>query len=122
MEGFKSYCNTFEEAAKIALQIESPSRSAHYFSSFSDSSYQSERPVLMEIGNLGHIAEMSEGARTLLQNDLRNNACIVCRRKGGRPRKRSTEIVNNVQACPVDEKVFDKKGSILRASEKNNCT
>lgn len=90
----KSAVTTFEDAAKIALRVDSAIWGNKMQGSGSASS--AETPTPMEIGNL----ERRRGSDTQRQEDMRNNACFKCHKAGCRPWKHAQKqpVANNVTA------------------------
>lgn len=87
VEVLKSQCSTFEEAAKIALRVDS----ALWSTSFPQESFRrgtygsnSQQPLPMEIGNMQK-NDLTEEQKRQRATDLKNNACVVCHKKKCRP-------------------------------------
>ena len=101
LEVMKSTVNTFEDASKIALRVDSALNTftKHPISGSS----AAEGPTPMEIGNLEHRHDRrcGESQRT---KDIRLNACFTCHKVGCRPWKHKTveASVSNVELHMAD--------------------
>lgn len=89
LEVMKSGKTTFEEAARIALNVDSALCGVGMFSGQSQTGFRipsSDGPVPMDIGNI----ERSRGSRTSGRK-RRNNKCWVCKKEGCRSWKHSED-------------------------------
>lgn len=101
VEVLKSGVSTFDEAASVALRIDSALWTASK-SMGGSSNGQMNGPVPMEIGNF----EKTSTRNDQRQEDLDRNSCFTCHRVGCRPwkhkdRKERKMDVNNVGAQNV---------------------
>lgn len=85
VEVLKSQCSTFDEAANIALRIDSALWSTSVSQvNFSRRDTDTSGPVPMEIGNVQR-SRLTEEQRRQRATDLKNNACTRCHTKKCRP-------------------------------------
>ena len=88
MEVRKARPHIFEEAAKIALDVDGAFYGAGFFSigGFGYNSGFQSGPVPMEIGNVQRQYNGTAMSAERMR-DLKNNACFVCHKPGCRPWK-----------------------------------
>lgn len=101
LELLKTQATGFEDAAKIALHVDSALWSSHsYKSTFGSDGVSNDT---MEIGNVQQRTPLSEGQKRQRALDLKNNACVVCHTKNCRPWKYATKRrMNNVERVGAD--------------------
>lgn len=96
----KSQIETFEEASRIALNVDSVLRHAQGMSSseycFGMNNHKDSNPTPMDLGNLQR--ERSSGTSHQMEQrkeDMKNGACFTCHKLGCRPWKHRPQSVNN---------------------------
>lgn len=109
VEVLKSGCNSFEDCARIALNIDSAIWGAKRNSFYVASTPHRDGVVPMEIGNLNG-AISSKAQREQRRKDLIKGACFKCHKEGCRPWKCNPTEINNVQTGSTE-------GVILSDSE-----
>lgn len=103
VEVLKSQCSTFDEAATVALRVDSALWSTfhNHDNSFRSTSDSNGGPVPMEIGNLQRRKPLTEEERKQRAIDIRNNACVRCHKKKCRPcicsKSQPGKSVNNLE-------------------------
>ena len=92
VEVLKSNLETFEDAAKVALRVDSVLWNSGHRRTSSVRSTPETGPTPMEIGNV----QKSPHTETQRDKDLRLNACFTCHVVGCRPWKHGGKRINNV--------------------------
>ena len=111
LEVMKANVTCFEDAAKIALRVDSALWGSQYYANLGDtgngnrgaslSGNTDTSPTLMEIGN-------TEGRRSRFkdpkwEDDFRNNRCFVCHKTGCRAWKHKGQKVRSVNNVIVEQ-------------------
>lgn len=110
VEVLKTNCSSFEECARLALNVDSAIWRARRGNSgfhYTNNRVGDAGPTPMEIGNLNS-GTTTRAHREQRKKDLENGACFKCHKVGCRPWKCRNTRVNNVEAesiSPGDETV-----------------
>ena len=110
LEVIKSSFTTFEEAAQLALSIDSAIFSARASQEMRGSS-SSNGTVPMEIGNMESKSPRFSQER---MKDLRNDACFTCHKPGCRPWKHGNKkpFISNIEVDEGVEVKNDDKSNV----------
>lgn len=110
IEVMKSTVATFDDAAKVALRVDSAIYGAGRPQAPAGSASPSQAPTPMEIGNVENRAGGGRRFEGQKLKDYRNNACFTCHKVGCRPWKHQRRAsANNFEAGEVMNQVPDSE-------------
>lgn len=119
VEILKANCNSFEEFARMALNVDSAIGRArkgnlgHYYIT----SKSSDGPVLMEIGNNNSRQPLTKAQCEQIDIDEKNNVCYRCHKQSWHWWKCGQPSVNTVDVDPQNDQ--DTEGSVLLSGLEN---
>lgn len=117
VEVLKTNSNSFEECARIALNVDSAIwRAKGGPSIFHHNSFDKRGPTAMEIGNINGVPP-SKAQREQRKKDLEDGACFRCHKAGCRPWKCRERRVNNIDIQSGDS---EKEKDTVYLSDSEN--
>lgn len=110
LEILKTQVSEFEEAARIALRVDSAIWS--YTGSRASVGPAGSVDDPMEIGNIQRTDQYGDNKRRQRAEDIKNNRCVLCHKKHCRPWKCQPKKLNNLETKvaqdePIDTIAFD---------------
>lgn len=117
VEVLKTNCNSFEECARLALNVDSAIwRARRGISGFHYNNNNGNEPTPMEIGNINS-GPSTRAQREQRKKDLEKGACFKCHKVGCRPWKCRRPKINNVDIDPG--KSTDEDNTVYLSDSEN---